>query len=597
MLKELVKTRLQGALEALGLPEPPAYELKRSERLEHGDLSTNVAFALAKQARQAPHRLAEQLVEQLRAQSDSPFESVKVAGAGFVNFSFKLGKIHQVLAQILAQAAGNGVAYGTSSTGEGQTAQVEFVSANPTGPLTLGHGRQAILGDVIARLLENAGYQVTREFYYNNAGRQMRLLGQSVQARYLEGLGRPAQFPEEGYHGEYIREIAQKIRAAEGDAWAGAETGQFKDYAEAEIFAGIRRTLGRLFRRPADQAFDIYYNESSLYGRGPQRPLATVDRITEWLRAAGLAYDKDGAVWFKATASGRPEDRVIVRRSGEPTYRLPDIAYHLDKLARGFDLIIDIFGADHHDTYQDVLAALKELCQNVPELEQYEPERIRVLIHQFVTLTRGGQQVKMSKRLANYVTIDDLIDELATTVELEKQTQEAAHTSEQLREAFAVNAVRYFFLMRNPDSHLQFDFDLAKAQSKENPVYYVMYAHTRIAAINAEYFTVFTERNTFRDPAAEDLSLLQQPEELALIKQLDAFPEVLAEALDQLRPNLITGYAFELARRFHDFYEQHRVVDASQPELSEARMALLRGIDIVFGRLFGLLGLFAPRYM
>lgn len=592
MLRELVKPQLHEALKVLGFQGPFVYEVKRTDHPEYGDFSTNAAFALGKTARQAPRALAERLVEQLRAQAGNPFETIEVAGGGFINFRLKKETIHEALRLILQATA-----HGTSSEGVGKNAQVEFVSANPTGPLTLGHGRQAVLGDVIARLLENSGYRVTREFYYNNAGSQMRMLARSVQARYLELLQRPSQFPEEGYQGEYIREIAQRIADEHGESWINAELDRFKDYAEAVIFEEIRRTLGRLFRGPPDRAFDVYYNETSLYGHGPQQPFATIEQIEKWLRAADLAYDKDDAVWFKATACGRPEDRVIVRRTGEPTYRLPDIAYHVDKLARGFDLVVDIFGADHHDTYQDVLAAIKGLCANVPELAKYDPERIRVLIHQFVTLTRGGKQVKMSKRMANYVTIDELIDEIKNTVELEAPTTEAAHTPQQLREAFAVNAVRYFYLMRNPDSHLEFDLELAIAQSKENPVYYVMYAYTRIVAIIAEFSDVFSQGSPSTPPAAPDLSLLQQPEELALIKQLDAFPEILAEAERELKPNLVTSYAFDLARLIHDFYEKHRVVDAAQPELSVARMALLRGVELVFGRLFGLLGLFAPRYM
>jgi arginyl-tRNA synthetase len=591
MLRELVESQVREALKALEFQGPFFFEVKRADRPEHGDFSTNVAFALAKAAKQTPRALAERVVGQLRAQRNSPFETVNVAGAGFINFKLKITQIQKALTHILGQAPEE---YCKSNEGEGKTAQVEFVSANPTGPLTLGHGRQAVLGDVIARLLENAGYRVTREFYYNNAGSQMQKLAQSVQARYLELLQRPSQFPEDGYQGEYIREIAQRIAAEQGESWINVELDRFKDYAEAVIFEEIRRTLGRLFRCPPDRAFDVYYNETSLYGQGPQQPFATINQIEKWLRAADLAYDKDGAVWFRATALGRPEDRVIVRRTGEPTYRLPDITYHLDKLARGFDLVVDIFGSDHHDTYQDVIAALKGLCTRVPELKQYDPERIRVLIHQFVTLMRRGQPVKMSKRIANYVTIDELIDEIKNTVVADSK----------LEEAFAVNAVRYFFLMRNPDSHLEFDLDLAKAQSKENPVYYLMYAKTRISAINGESFSLgkFSPPSQpkevrIKPPWTCDLSPLQQPEELALIKQLDALPEVLIEALHQLKPSLVTSYAFELAQLFHDFYEKHRVLDATNQQLTDARMALLDGVDTAFERLFGLMGLFVPSYM
>jgi len=428
MLRELVRQKIS---EALGKLYGLAGEIEVSvpERPDFGDLSSTVAFSLKEKLKRAPRQIAEEIVAQL---DKTPFERVEVVGPGFINFFLKPETIHQALQNILAQ----GYDYGKLSVGQGKRAQVEFVSANPTGPLTIGHCRQAVLGDVIARLLENAGYDLTREYYYNDAGRQMRLLGESVRARYLELLGKPVPFPEEGYRGEYIYEIARKIQEQHGESWAQASVEQFTKFAEAELFAEIKRTLSRLFRRSPERVFDVYYNESwlqampGLYGVPPGG--TTVQMVLDWLRKLDLAYEKDGAVWLKATALGRPQDRVLVRsHTGEPTYRLPDIAYHCNKLLRGFDLIIDIFGADHQETYQDVLAAVRALWQGGKLPQECHPDKIRVLIHQWVNLLRGGQPVKMSKRAATFVTIDELIDEIKATVELDP-----ALDTEQAREDF-----------------------------------------------------------------------------------------------------------------------------------------------------------------
>lgn len=581
MLRELVRQKLSEALgELYGLAGE--VEVSVPERPEFGDLSSTVAFSLKETLKRAPRQIAEEIVARL---DKAPFERVEVVGPGFINCFLKPETIHQALQNILAQ----GYSYGKLGIGQGKRAQVEFVSANPTGPLTIGHCRQAVLGDVISRLLENAGYDVTREYYYNDAGRQMRLLGESVRARYLELLGKPVPFPEEGYHGEYIYEIARKIVGQHGADWADASVEQFTKFAEAELFAEIKRTLSRLFRRPPERVFDVYYNESWLYGQAwrdvPQQGLVFVtnDRLLEWLGELGLAYEKDGAIWFKATALGRPQDRVLVRsHTGEPTYRLPDIAYHCNKLLRGFDLIIDLFGADHQETYQDVLAAVRALWEGGKLPKECNPDKIRVLIHQWVNLLRGGQPVKMSKRAATFVTIDELIDEIKGTVELDP-----ALDTEQTREDFAVNVVRYFLLLRSADSHVNFDLDLAKQQSKDNPVYYVMYAYTRIKSI-------FAKAPSWASYTAQPLRL---PEELALIKKLDEFPQVVRDATEHLAPHFLAVYVHELAGLFHDFYEQHRVLDETNPELMHARLALCRAVQIVLERAFDLLGLQAPERM
>ncbi|MCX8103547.1 MAG: arginine--tRNA ligase [Candidatus Bipolaricaulota bacterium] len=579
MLRDLVREKLHEAMQKLyGLTEPIAVTVP--EKPEFGDLSSTVAFALKPKLKRAPRQIAEEIVSHL---DKSPFQKVEVVGPGFINFFLQPETVQHALREILEQEYD----YGKLEIGRGQRAQVEFVSANPTGPLTIGHCRQAVLGDVISRLLENAGYDVTREYYYNDAGRQMKLLGESVRARYLELLGQPVPFPAEGYHGEYICEIARKIQQQYGPSWLDASVEQFKEFAEADLFAEIRRTLSRLFRMPSDHVFDIYYNETWLYAPDTQNALASVTnaRILQWLRELGFAYEKDGAIWFKATALGRPQDRVLVRsHTGEPTYRLPDMAYHANKLLRGFDLIVDIFGADHQDTYQDVLAAVRALWEGGKLPKECNPNKIHVLIHQWVNLLRGGQPVKMSKRMATFVTIDELIDEIKSTVELDP-----ALDSEQTREDFSVNVVRYFLLMRSADSHVNFDLDLAKKQSKDNPVYYVMYAYTRIRSI--------FDKSMKSIESLESLESLGAQEELALIKKLDEFPQVVRDATEHLAPHFIAVYVHELAGIFHDFYEKHRVLDETNAELTQARLALCYAVQIVLERAFALLGLKAPERM
>ncbi len=594
MLREIVREKLQEALEKLyGLSDSVSRELVTvPEKPEFGDLSSTIAFALKAQLKKAPRQIAEEIVAQISGPGEAWFERVEVVGPGFINFFLKPETIQQALREILARETD----YGKLSAGAGKRAQVEFVSANPTGPLTIGHCRQAVLGDVIARLLENAGYDVTREYYYNDAGRQMRLLGESVKARYLELLGQPSQFPAEGYHGEYIYEIAREIEQRHGEGWVTASVEQFTEFAEAELFAQIKRTLARLLRRPPERAFDVYYNESWLSQAAPgpyavphsgtmkDLVFVTNEQFLRWLRELDLAYEKDGAIWFRATALGRPHDRVLVRSlTGEPTYRLPDMAYHANKLLRGFDLIIDIFGADHQETYQDVLAAVRALWEGGKLPKECHPDKIRVLIHQWVNLVRGGQPVKMSKRLATFVTIDELIDEIKSTVELDEKSPD------ELREDFAVNVVRYFLLMRSADSHVNFDLDLAKQQSKDNPVYYVMYASTRIKSI--------FERVGKYELEVGALRALQEPEELALIKKLDEFPHVVRDATEHLAPHFLAVYVHELAGLFHDFYEKHRVIDETRPELMQGRLLLVSAVQIVLTRAFDLLGLSSPERM
>lgn len=543
-IKRFIQEALAGAVaNNFGLTlKPEEIGLERPKQKEHGDWATSLALSLAKELKAKPRDIAQRLVDSMHP-DPALVSQVEIAGPGFINFRLALGYHYGQLAELLKA----GSQYGRSDRHQGKTAQVEFVSCNPTGPLTVGHGRQAAIGDALARLLESQGYRVDREYYFNDAGLQMRILANSVYLRYRQLLGEEVAFPEDHYQGQYISEIAAACRAERGDGLKAEDLEFFKTKAVAIIFADIRRTLERL-----GIIFDHYFNESSLFASGE------IQKILEDLRSAGTTYEHEGAVWFRATEFGAEKDRVLVRSTGEPTYRLPDIAYHRHKLERGYDLILDVFGADHQATYPDVLAALKSLG--------YDVSKIEVRIHQFVTLMRGGQQVRMSTRKANYVTLDELCDEVG------------------------VDAVRYFFLMRRLEAHLDFDLDLAKKQSDENPVYYVQYAHARICSI------LNHAQEKGLKPEKGKLSLLTEPEEVSLIKMLLEFPELVAGAAESREPHRIPNYLQELAAAFHNFYHKHRVV-TEDPKVSYARLELCRAVKIVLANGLGLLGVSAPERM
>ena len=487
---------------------------------------------------------------------------VEVTPPGFINLMLSDAWLARQVDAILAA----GMSFGNLDIGHGRKAQVEFVSANPTGPLTIGRTWGAVLGDVIANLLIAAGYAVTREYYFNNAGRQMRILGESVRARYLELLGYTVAFPEEGYQGEYIHDIARGILEAHGSAWAEEDWQPFKDVAEAGVFANIRTTLQRF-----GLEFDVWFNESSLYGSGE------IERTLAALRERGYAYDADGAVWFRTTEFGTDKDRVLVKSSGEPTYRLPDIAYHVNKLGRGFEFIVNIFGADHKDEYPDVISGVRAL--GLPA------DCIQVIIHQFINLVRDGKQVRMSTRRANYVTLDDLLDEVTIT---NPETGIAIPGKD---------PVRFILLTRSPDSTMNFDLELAKRQSNENPVYYVQYAHARIASILR-----FARESGAMDgdaPAAADVSLLTHPAEMALIRKMLDLQETIEQAVTKLAPHYLSHYAQDLAASFHAFYRDCRVVSSEPGDrpLMLARLRLVAATQIVLARALGLMGMTAPERM
>ena len=539
ILPQLIQS-LTDSLSALGLPKRDI-KLSHPNNPDFGDFATNVALTLTKDTGITPIQIANNIKDHLDV-SVTLIEQITVTPPGFINFKIAPTYYYQILSEILTNNQ-----FGRGLSGKGKKANVEFVSANPTGPLTVGHGRNAVLGDTVSNILEWHGYDVTREYYFNDAGRQMRILGESVKARYFEILGTHFEFPEDGYQGTYIKDIAQTILEDKGRDLS-TEDPIFKEQAEKTIFADIKISLNNLGIH-----FDQFTNEKTFYENGD------IDRFLEELKSKDLIYEKDGATWFKASALGKDQDRVYIKSSSEPTYRVPDTAYHRNKIARGFDLIIDIFGSDHTDAYPDVLLALNALGENT--------DNIRVLIYQFVTLLRGGEKIKMSTRKANFVTMDDLVDEVGADV------------------------VRYFFIMRGMNTHLNFDLDLAADQSEKNPVYYLQYAHARICNIikHGESMEISTD-------CEFNSTLLNNPTEIKLLKKLEEFQTITESMLQSLEPQTIATYLHETANRFHKFYAECRVI-TDDSDLTNARIALARATRIILSNGLGLLGISSPEKM
>jgi arginyl-tRNA synthetase len=573
-LEEHLRRAVRRLLDDAGdMGEIPPFGVETSRQAEHGDFACNAAMVLAKRLRRPPLEIAERLIESL-GDASGLVGRAEIAGPGFVNLWLSGDRWREVVRQILS----SGEEFGSSRTGKGRRVQVEFVSANPTGPLSIGHGRQAALGDSIARVLLDAGYDVTREYYFNDGGRQMRVLGDSVRARYLEQLGRaasppeeilensdapwpeaidglPLVFPRDGYRGDYIGEIAAVLREHYGETLADEPgEGRFRQEAEARIFEEIRSTLESLGIR-----FDVYYNERSLYEEGK------IEETLADLRSEQLLFDADGAVWLRGTPLGLERDRVLVKRTGEPTYLLPDIAYHREKLRRGFDAVIDVMGADHIDQFPFVRQAIRALG--------YDPERVELVMHQFVTLTSGGQTVKQSTRAGNFVTVDELVEEVGADV------------------------FRFFMIQRKPESHLDFDLDLAKETDwTKNPAYYLQYAHARTHGIERE-----AARRGVPLPAVGEIDTapLVLPEEIELIKKLSEFPEVTLRAAETREPHHITYYLRELAALWNPYIQdgkRHRVL-SEDGALTSARLGLTLAVRTVLAKGLGLLGMSAPERM
>lgn len=517
------------------------FDIPKSEA--HGDLSCNAAMILSKKLKKNPRTIAEEIVLSLDFDKEI-ISKIEIAGPGFINFFFSKEYIPQIIDEIIKKDE----EFGKSEKYKGKKANVEFVSANPTGPLTVGHGRNAVIGDTVANLLEWTGYEVEREYYFNNAGRQMRVLGDSVRLRYLELLGEKIEFPVDYYQGDYIKEIARNLFDQFGSRLISEiAEGIFKQEAEKEIFKSIRSTLERIgiFHK-------IFFNENTLYEE------KKIDKLLSILKEKDLSYEKEGAVWLKLSEMGNEQDKVIVKSSGEPTYRLPDIAYHCNKFERNYDLMVDLFGSDHNDTYPDVLAGLKALG--------YDSEKVKVLIHQFVTVVENGEIVKMSTRKANFITLDELIDEVGKDV------------------------VRYFFNMRNISAHMNFDLDLAKKQSDENPVFYLQYAHARICSIMK-----MVEKESIK-LSTENLYLLTSDEEQKLLRKLHLFEEEVLYSAENYEPHRICAYLVELAAAFHKFYTFCRII-GSEHKLAEARLSLASAARIVLRNGLRILGVSAPERM
>jgi arginyl-tRNA synthetase len=560
-MKEILIAEIRKALAEVGAEPTREIMIEKPNDEKFGDASSNVAMTLAKELKKNPRQIAQELVSKFKFNPEH-IERVDVAGAGFINFYFSKSLLQQSVAEILKQ----GEQFGKSSMGAGKKAIVEYVSANPTGPLTVGRGRGAVLGDCIANLLEAQGYWVTREYYFNNAGRQMRVLADSVRLRYLERCGETITFPDDYYQGTYIKDIAEKTFAEKGDTLKNeTDLTVFKEVAEAEIFASIKRTLLRLGIR-----HDSFFNEHSLYEKmksGKSRN----EQVVEMLEQKGYIERKDGAVWFKTSLLGKkkvedgkeiPVDTVLIKSTGEPSYRLPDIAYHTTKYARGFDLIVNVFGADHIDEYPDVIRALDVLG--------YDTSRIKVAINQFVTTTVNGEQVKMSTRKGNADTLDALIDEVGA------------------------DATRFFFVMRAKETHLNFDLELAKKQSSDNPVFYLQYAHARICGI----LRVAEEKASLNAEAipTDFVKALNAKEELDLAKELMRFPDAVSFAASALEPQKLITYLNGIAELFHKFYQECRIVGEAE-DVMKSRMLLALATRQVLRNGFKMLGISAPERM
>jgi arginyl-tRNA synthetase len=525
------------------------FVLERPRDAGHGDLATNLAMVLAKRERANPRKTAERVIEELHLSPDLVART-EIAGPGFINFWLAQDQLASAHHAILEQ----GARYGRSTAGAGIKVNVEFVSANPTGPLHVGHGRGAALGDAIAALLEWTGHEVTREFYINDAGVQIDRVAESLWARVREAAGYAAEVPEGGYHGEYLRENAREVLEREGRAFADLPAEEGIRRCRALALAMQRQEQDRDLAEFGVR-FDVMSSEQAIYDSG------RLDRGLELLHARGLTFEAEGALWLRTTSFGDDKDRVLRKSDGSYTYLVPDIAYHIDKHDRGFDRVIDVWGADHHGYIPRMRAVLAALG--------YPPEFFDVALVQLVKVVRGGEEVKMSKRSGEFVTLRDLYEEVG------------------------VDAARYFFLMRKGASPLDFDVDLAKRQTDENPVFYVQMAHARLSGIFRT-----AERAPDTVAGALELAALPAPQDTELLKKLTTFPEVVDKAAREREPHRITVYLHELATTVHAWYHHTRAVGAPEgPATEQARLLLARAARIVLGNALGLLGITAPDRM
>ena len=544
-LKDALKTAVlnSGQLE---IEEMPEIEIEVPREEEHGDYATNIAMVLSGQAKMAPRQIAEFIVEELELDI---IDKVEVAGPGFINFHLNNNWLQRVIEKIIQ----SGEQYGATNLGAGEKVQIEFVSANPTGPLHVGHSRGAVVGDVLANIMETAGFNVSREYYINDAGNQLEILGKSVAVRYQQLLGADVKLPEDAYHGDYIEDIAQEILDQDDDQHLeDAKVGNidyFREFAYKQMLENIKTDLNDF-----GIEFDNWFSERSLH------PDAIEEVIAE-LREKDLVYKEDDALWFKSTEFGDDKDRVVVKSDGSYTYLAPDIAYHKDKHERGFEQAINVWGADHHGYIARVQAVVEALG--------YGSEWLEVILVQLVNLLRDGETVAMSKRAGEFVTLRDVVDEVG------------------------VDAARYFYVMRDTDSHLDFDLELAKEESADNPVYYIQYAHARICSIEEQLKT-----EGYQIPGLDDVDLdnLTADIELELIKKLAQYPAEIAESAGSKEPHHIALYAYDLASLFHKFYNKCRVLGVDE-DVSKARMILVEAVKQVLLNVLDILGVSAPESM
>ncbi|MBI5787538.1 MAG: arginine--tRNA ligase [Candidatus Schekmanbacteria bacterium] len=532
------------------IPSNKPWMLEKPRDKKFGDWSCNIALVNAYIFKQSPRQVAQTIVKNLNI-PEGMIRQVEIAGPGFINFYINPNYWPSILPEINAKGSN----YGTLTLGQGQKVQVEFVSANPTGPLHVGHGRGAATGDSLANLLAKAGFEVQREYYTNDAGNQINLLGTSVYLRYKELLGQSITFIENGYKGDYIRDIAQEIIAKDADKWLDVPDLEgiafCGKYAGDKILEEIRLDLLRF-----NVKFDRWFSERSLYTQGE------VDKAIEQMRQTGHIILRDGAWWLVSTGYGDEKDRVVIRQTGEPTYLASDIAYHWDKIQRGFNKIIDIWGADHHGYVARIFAAVQAM--------NYPASNLEVILIQLVRLLRDGVPVAMSTRQAEYVTLEEVVAEVGK------------------------DAARFFFMTRRHDSQLDFDLELAKKQSAENPVYYVQYAHARICSVFAK---AAEAKIDFPSSDEADLSLLNLEPELELMQKLAEFPSLVAGAARAREPHRFTFYCRDLAALLHRYYNKHRIADKDNLKLSQARLFLVNAVKIVLAESLRILGVSAPENM
>ncbi|ARF17938.1 arginine--tRNA ligase [Sporosarcina ureae] len=545
-----IKVALHEAIEKAQLVEGteiPEIKLESPRSKENGDYAANIAMQLTKLAKKPPRAIAESILEHLDT-TNTAIDSIEIAGPGFLNIRLKTDSLGDIVKSVLDQ----GVDYGRSDSGQQQKIQVEFVSANPTGDLHLGHARGASLGDSLCNILDKAGYNVAREYYINDAGNQINNLALSIDVRYFEALGLEKEMPEDGYRGADIIAIAKDLVEQYGDKYVHVPEEERLAFFREH---GLNIELDKLKKDLADFRvhFDNWFSETSLYNNGK------IEVALTKLRENGHVYEEDGATWFRSTTFGDDKDRVLIKQDGSFTYLTPDIAYHQDKLSRGFDKLINIWGADHHGYIPRMKAAIQALG--------YDRDTLEVEVAQMVQLYKDGEKFKMSKRTGKAVTLRELVEEVG------------------------LDAVRYFFAMRSGDAQMDFDLDLAVSKSNENPVYYAQYAHARICSILRQA----KEQNV--EASTENVMLLQDEKELELLKKLGDFPKLISDSARMRAPHRVTTYIQELAATFHSFYNANKVLDPENKDLSEARLALITATKTTIANALKLVGVEAPERM